>query len=84
MACGTPVVAYKSTAFRELVDISCGALAECGNKMDYVTKVKEVMSRGREYYSHATRKFAEVHFNGEVNMELYYQFIKTAVDRNGG
>lgn len=84
MACGTPVVAYQSTAFRELVDFSCGALAECGNKMDYVTKVKEVMSRGREYYSRATRKFAEVHFNGKANMELYYQFIKMAVNRNGG
>ena len=83
LACGTPVVAYNSTAFKELIDSSRGALAEYGNQIDYLEKVKEVMKKGRKYYSCAARRFAEEHFNGKINMELYYQFIENAANRNG-
>ena len=84
LACGTPVVAYDSTAFKELIDSSRGALAEYGNRRDYIEKVKDVMRKGRKYYSISATRFAKENFNGKINMELYYQFIKSAVDRNGG
>lgn len=81
IACGTPVVAYETTACTELVDVSRGELAHLGNKQDYINKVKKVLNNGKDSYRVNTRIFAEENFDGNKNMKKYIDFIRKLAER---
>lgn len=81
LACGTPVVAYRTTACTELVNRERGALAECGNTEDYISKVREVLNNGREFYSMRATEFSKENFDGIKNMKTYLKLIEDVVNR---
>ena len=80
-ACGTPVVAYRTTACTELVNRERGGLAEWGNIGDFISKVRDVLNNGRMFYSMRATKFAKENFNDIKNMKAYLNFIEDAVNR---
>ena len=79
LACGTPVVAYETTACLELVDETRGALAELDNIEDYIAKTQMVLKNGKEYYTEAALEFAHANFNGQINMSQYIQLIDSVI-----
>lgn len=79
LSCGTPVVAYRTTACMELVDNTRGALARLGDVDDYIEKAKYVLEKGKTYYSEASVKFAQENFNSMVNMQQYVDVINALI-----
>ena len=79
LSCGTPVVAYRTTACMELIDNTRGALARLGDVDDYIEKAKYVLEKGKTYYSEASVKFAQENFNSMVNMQQYVDVINALI-----
>lgn len=79
LSCGTPVVTYKTTACTELVDDTRGALAEPGDISEYISKVKDVLKNGKEYYTNAALDFAHNSFDSHTNMQQYMDAIESII-----
>ena len=71
ISCGTPVVAYRTTACVELINNKRGKLVDYQDQDGFVSAVKEVLKCGKEKYCSDLRAFAEANFNKEKNMEAY-------------
>ena len=73
LACGTPVVAYNSTATPELVgtDEKCGYLLNENEPKLYLEKILEIKSKSKSEYSKHARARAEELFSYEKNVEAY-------------
>lgn len=78
MACGTPVVAYRTTAMPELLgeDGSCGVLVEERNAEAFYAKIVELLSRNPEVLSENCRSRAESLFDKDANIRQYYQLYR--------
>lgn len=75
ISCGTPVVAYRTTACTELVGNNRGILVEPGNKEKYVNAVKNCIQLGKDYFAGNLREFAEQNFNMENNIRQYIELF---------
>ena len=75
LSCGTPVVAYRTTAFNELVDDDRGGLVPLGDLKGFIEMTREVLTKGRSYYSDAAITFAHCNFCLENNARCYLDFI---------
>lgn len=73
ISCGTPVVAYQTTACTELVGNDRGMLVKLGNKEQYVNAVKECIQLGKSYFTDDLRDFAESNFDMECNIKQYIE-----------
>ncbi len=82
LACGTPVVAYRTTACTELIDDTRGALAELGDAAGYIREVKKVLKNGKEYYKGAALDFAHRKFDSKTNMLQYMDAIHSLIEEN--
>ena len=82
LACGTPVVAYRTTACTELIDDTRGALAELGDAAGYIREVKKVLKNGKEYYRGAALDFAHRKFDSKTNMLQYMDVIHSLIEEN--
>lgn len=71
ISCGTPVVAYRTTACTELVGEKRGKLVDHLDQEEFVLSVKEVLQYGKEQYCSDLRAFAEDNFDKEKNIKAY-------------
>lgn len=76
LSCGTPAVCFNSTANPELIVEGCGAVAEAGSLEDMLSKIRAILSEGKEKYSQNSRQFAENNFGKENNLEKYLNLLK--------
>ncbi len=65
LACGTPVIAFASTALPELLGKDCGHLVMEHTLTGVFQSLQEVRSRGKEYYSCHCVSYAREHFSKE-------------------
>ena len=79
LSCGTPVVAYKTTACTELVGSDRGALVDLRNQAEFVSKVKEVLTQEKQSYTLACRKFSETYFEKDKNLNAYLALFEELV-----
>lgn len=79
MACGTPVIAYNTTACPELVNSECGYIEEIGDIEAVYNDIMK-LAGNKEKYSNSCRKFAEDNFDKKVNLgqlvEMYEELLK--------
>lgn len=71
MACGTPVIAFDSTANSELVTGECGKLVACSDIVALKNAYKTVRKNGKEFYSEKCRQFAKENFDMTKQIEKY-------------
>lgn len=76
ICCGTPVVAYNTTACTELVGEMCGKTARLGDQMGFLKAVKEVLQKEKIDYEPALQKFSRENFKMSVNLDEYLCLIK--------
>lgn len=83
LACGTPVVAYNSTATPELVGTNekCGYLLNENDSKLYLEKILEIKSKGKEKYSRYARERAEKMFSYEENVDKYIEVYNELIGR---
>lgn len=76
ICCGTPVVAYNTTACTELVGEMSGKTARLGDQMGFLKAVKEVLQKEKIDYEPALQKFSRENFKMSVNLDEYLCLIK--------
>ena len=71
-SCGTPAVVYNTTAVPELITPQTGIIVDKVGDIDgVINAIKEIESRGKQYYSDACRKYAEEHFDKDKCFAKY-------------
>lgn len=81
LACGTPVVTYRTGGSPESITPSTGFVVEQGDIDGVINAIKEIESRGKQYYSDACRKYAEENFDKDKcfakYIDLYNELLNT-------
>ncbi|MEG1701225.1 MAG: glycosyltransferase, partial [Alistipes sp.] len=80
LACGTPIITYRTGGSPEAIDSATGIVVENGNVEASIAAIQEVKSKGKSAYSIACRKRAEMCYNKEERyaeyMDLYDNMLK--------
>lgn len=80
MSCGTPGIVYNRTASPELITPETGMVVEAGDISAIVNAIKEISSRGKDFYSKACRERALTYFDKTKRfaeyVDLYEELIK--------
>ena len=79
LACGTPVITYRTGGSPEAITDLTGFVVEQGDISGLVTAIEEVRKNGKERYSEACRKHAEHNFDKDrcfaKYIELYNEIL---------
>lgn len=84
LACGTPVVTYKTGGSPEAIDEETGIIVEKGDIDGLLKGVKELLSRGRGELREKCRMRAKKYYDKETRYKDYTDLFLAAVLRNGG
>lgn len=76
LCCGTPVVAYRTTACTELVGDTRGKLVELGDTEGFLTAVWQVVQRGKASWQHNCLAYARQNFDKERNIQQYWELFR--------
>ena len=79
-ACGTPVVTFDSTGSKETVDNKCGFAVETGNYEILFSKMMEIYSNKKSYYTTMCHKFVAENFEKASNYNKYIELYKTILN----
>lgn len=71
MACGTPAIAYNTTALPELITPNTGIVVEQGDIEGLAQAIKTVCENGKDHYRAACREHALKHFDKTTCFEKY-------------
>lgn len=82
MACGTPVITYRTGGSPESVTEETGLVIEQGNVEALVAAIKVVRRNGKEKYSAACRQRAESYFDKDKCYQQYVDMYKTIIKEN--
>lgn len=80
LSCGTPLVAYNSTANKELVPEGGGAVVNSLDVNEILGAVKSILSKDKAYYTPICRAFAEKNFSKENNINEYITLYKNLLN----
>lgn len=79
LACGTPVITYRIGGSPESITQETGFVVEQGDIDGIINAIKEIETRGKEYYSETCRKYAEEHFDKDQcfakYIDLYHELL---------
>ena len=73
IACGTPVVTYRTGGSVEAITDSTGMIVEQGDVAGLLFAAREIMQRGTQFFEDSCRKFALENFDKE---ERYNDYLK--------
>ena len=80
LACGTPVITYRTGGSPEIIDDNTGIVVEQGELLGLVSAIKSVCENGKGFYTTACRERAERHFDKnkcfEEYINLYDELLK--------
>lgn len=80
LACGTPVITYKTGGSPEAVSSETGVVVEQADVQGMAEAIRSICDKGKDHYTEACRKRAEEQFDKdkcfEKYVELYNQLIK--------
>lgn len=71
LACGTPVITYRTGGSPEAVTPETGIVVEQGNLEKLKDAIMTVLNNGKEHYSQACRQRAEEHFDKNKCFQQY-------------
>lgn len=81
-ACGTPVIAYDSTAIPETFDSSTGILVAPHDIEAVAAGVQEIIRIGKPYYSAACVKKVHAYFNKTEQIKKYFRLYQDILNIN--
>jgi putative colanic acid biosynthesis glycosyltransferase len=76
MACGTPVVTFKSGGSPECLDGGCGVAVERGDLLKLVDAIGVVRQLGKDFYASKCRTRAEDRFDKDARLAEYIALSK--------
>lgn len=85
IACGTPVVTFRTGGSIEAVTRQTGFVVEQGDVKGLLEAARSIIQRGKDYYQQPCRDFATAHFRKEDRyadyLQLYDELTGRATDR---
>ena len=81
LACGTPVITYRTGGSIEAIDEATGFVVEQGNIEGLMNAVKEIKLKGKIHYSKDCRQRAEMFFKDEDRFNDYYRLYEKMVQK---
>ena len=82
LACGTPVITYKTGGSPEAIDELTGVIVEKGNLSSLENAISHVLTLGKEYYSKACRERAEKFYDKDDKYDDYFNLYETILKGN--
>ena len=82
IACGTPVVTYRTGGSIEAVTPSTGFIVEQGDVHGLLEAVRTIIRRGKSGYVAPCREYALKHFNKEDRYADYIRLYEELINRN--
>lgn len=76
LACGTPVITYRTGGSPEAVSSETGAVVEEGDVAGLAAAIKDVCNKGKMHYVKACRQRAEVFFNKNKCLKEYLELYE--------
>ncbi len=80
IACGTPVVTYRTGGSIEAVTPATGRIVEQGDVDGLLAAVRDISARGKESYAAQCRAFAEAHFRKQDRYRDYLRLYRELLD----
>lgn len=71
IACGTPIITYRTGGSPEIIDEKTGIVVDKGNLEQVVKAIKEFEIRGKSFYSNSCRQRAVEFFNKDDRFQDY-------------
>lgn len=81
IACGTPVITYRTGGSPESVTSETGIVVDKGDLGGVLEAVNIILSHNREDYRKTCRTYAEVNFNMHSKFKEYIDLYKTIINR---
>lgn len=81
LACGTPVITYRTGGSPEAVTPETGSVVEQGDLDGVVQAIEEIGKYGKEHYSAACRKRAEEHFDKDKCFQKYIDLYEEILSK---
>ena len=81
LACGTPVVTFRTGGSPESVDETVGRVVEKGNLNGLLESVREVISVGKEAFSARCVEKARRSYNKDIQYQKYIELYKKICDK---
>ena len=82
LACGTPVVTYRTGGSPEAIDENTGVVVDQGNVVAMSESIKAVCEKDRQKYIAACRKRAEEIFDKDKCFEKYVELYERLLLEN--
>lgn len=80
LACGTPVVTFRTGGSVECVTPETGLVVEQGDMNELLAAIRSILANGKEFYREACRKKAESDYNKDIQymkyVDLYYKIFQ--------
>ena len=75
LSCGTPIIAFNSTANPELCGDGCGYVFNERNWKEVLPLINKVKANGKAFYSQNCLNFSKAHFSKDSNINDYLQLF---------
>ena len=82
LACGTPVITYRTGGCPEAVTPETGIIVEQGDINAIVQAINEICDKSKEYYTMACRKHAIENFDKDACFEKYIELYNEILNKN--
>ena len=82
LACGTPVITYKTGGSPESITPETGIVVEKGNFVQLCEAVETIRKRGKDHYSASCRERAEKFYNKDDRFKDYIDLYENILDNS--
>ena len=82
IACGTPVVTYRTGGSVETITTDTGFIVEQGNIKGLLEAARRIGQLGKAYYQSSCRAYAVKHFNKKERYADYLHLYDELIARN--
>mgnify|MGYP006100673559 CR=1 FL=1 len=82
LACGTPLITYKTGGSVESVSEDTGIIVDKGYTLGLIDAIKVIRKKGKGFYEINCRKFAEAHFSNKIKFNEYIELYEDIKNNN--
>lgn len=82
LACGTPVITFRTGGSIESVDDTTGLIVSQGNLNELLISIRSIISKGKGEYKDACIEKAKVQYNKAKQYQKYIELYQQIKDRN--